>query len=382
MRWCRLRTPLNSRPARALCIGLNGGDMTRPLRVLTIDGGGMRGVYTAAFLAGLAELFARERSADALDIGKGFDLIVGTSTGAIVGCGAAVGVPMTQVVNLYRSHGRAIFPQRLSDDPARVLPQIVTRPRHLREGATALQQALEKKLGPTTFDDLYRTREIALAIPAVELSQQRSWVFKTAHLGGVRDLKTTLVDACMATSAAPIFRSLHAIDADDGMDGFRVFADGGLWANNPVLVGLLEALLMSADRPVEVFAAGTIPQPKGERLRKDQLDRGLLGWKFGGAAAQLSIAAQEYAYDEMARMFSGVFSNLGRSVQIVRLPRGQLQPSLLPYLDIDNATPEAIDALIDQARADVNLAKSACDDHRNAPGQLIRSAFEAMPPLQ
>jgi predicted acylesterase/phospholipase RssA len=338
----------------------------------------MRGVYTAAFLAGLSDLFARERGGGILDIGKAFDLIVGTSTGAIVGCAAAIGRPMAEVVQLYRQHGPKIFPQRLKAGFG-ILGQIPSRSRHLKKGAVALEGALKSVLKDATFRDVSEKRGIALSIPAVEMSQQRAWVFKTDHWGGHRDDHTTLVNACLATSAAPIFRSLAALPVDDGLEGYRVFADGGLWANNPVLVGLLDAIKMDADRPVEVFAAGTCPKPEGERIAKNDLDRGLIAWKFGGAAAQLSIAAQEFAFDNMARLFAGEFTRMGRRVDIVRFPRGVLQPSLLPYLDIDNTSVEAMEALIDQARADVNIAKSACDDDNDNSGRLIRDVFASMP---
>ena len=47
-------------------------DEPRRLRVLSIDGGGMRGLYTAAYLSSLAQRYATTREVDALDIGKGF----------------------------------------------------------------------------------------------------------------------------------------------------------------------------------------------------------------------------------------------------------------------------------------------------------------------
>ena len=74
------------------------------------------------------------------------------------------------------------------------------------------------------------------------MSQHRSWVFKTPHLATTtnhRDDRTRLVDVCMATTAAPVYRSIAIVDhADGGVEGCRAFVDGGLWANNPVLVGL------------------------------------------------------------------------------------------------------------------------------------------------
>ena len=124
----------------------------RKLRVLTVDGGGMRGVYTAAFFNGLLELFARERQVDpaSLDLGKAFDLIVGTSTGAIIACGAAKGVSMQRVVQLYREHGKYIFPIRLYPD-LRILPQLVTRPEAIKRGANALEAALREVFQETTI---------------------------------------------------------------------------------------------------------------------------------------------------------------------------------------------------------------------------------------
>jgi uncharacterized protein len=64
-----------------------------PFRVLSLDGGGMRGTYTATYLDKIADTFARRRNVGALDIGAGFDLIVGTSTGGIIAAALATGVP-------------------------------------------------------------------------------------------------------------------------------------------------------------------------------------------------------------------------------------------------------------------------------------------------
>src|SRR5438876_3623910 len=111
----------------------------------------------------------------------------------------------------------------------------------------------------------------------------------------------------MASTAAPIYRSLAAIDHPDrpGGEGYNVFVDGGLWANNPVLVGLIEALEMTEPRrTIEVFCLGTCGRPAGEQIRKDTVHCGLLAWQFGGAAAALSVDAQEFAFDNMARMLA------------------------------------------------------------------------------
>ena len=66
----------------------------KPFRVLALDGGGMRGLYSATLLQVLAKRFNREFHDKEPDVGKAFDLICGTSTGAILACALAAGIPL------------------------------------------------------------------------------------------------------------------------------------------------------------------------------------------------------------------------------------------------------------------------------------------------
>ncbi|MBU6410221.1 MAG: patatin-like phospholipase family protein, partial [Verrucomicrobia bacterium] len=90
-------------------------EQVKPCRVLTLDGGGMRGLYTATVLDVLAKHFAARRGVGALDIGKGFDLIVGTSTGGILATALAYGHPLKRVMDLYRIEGPKIFTDPMPD---------------------------------------------------------------------------------------------------------------------------------------------------------------------------------------------------------------------------------------------------------------------------
>ena len=332
-----------------------------PFRVLSLDGGGMRGTYTATYLDRVASAFARRRGVGILDIGAAFDLIVGTSTGGIIACALAAGIPLSELVKLYVEHGKGIFPLAVPTRLSRVFGDHWRRPGALASGAAALRRALDDKLGAITLADIFKDRGIALAIPAVEMGQHRAWVFKTPHLPGTnhRDDNYTLVDVCLATSAAPIYRSLAALDhADHDDGGFNVFVDGGLWANNPVLVGLIDALDMTQrGQEIHIFCLGTCPMPAGEQIERSALNRGLLKWKFGGEAASLSIDAQQFAFDHMAKKLA---RHVDRKCTVIRFPSDKVPATLIPYLGLDETRPQAIDALINQARTDADMTNSKC----------------------
>ena len=356
--------------------------LERPYRVLSLDGGGMRGIYTGAFLARLTDQFARLKGEPALDLGLGFDLITGTSTGAIVGCALAVGRPMADVVSLYREHGPKIFPHRLTGKRSAVY-RATQGNRFVRAGDKALREALQAVLGNTTMLDVFADRNISLSIPAVLMSEHRAWVFKKTPKSGVRDDRYPLVDVCMATSAAPIYRSLAAIDDPNTPGGpQQVFADGGLWANNPIMVGLVDALTIAVpDRPIEIFSLGTCPRPEGDHLDAESAHRSMLDWRFGADVAPLSISAQEFAFDNMARLLANAISGCGRPIRRVRFPNKPVPASMMPYLALDDTRSEAMDRLVAQANTDADLTKSACDDLNNEDGRMIKRLMHDLPAM-
>lgn len=348
-------------------------------RALSVDGGGMRGIYTAAYLAELESSYATRRKLSGLDIGQSFQLIVGTSTGAIIGCGLATGLAPVDLMNLYRLHGRGIFPKKLSARALDILPQIISRPSVLERGEQVLQRQLEGLFKGMTLQQVWEKRHIALAIPAVNMSTYRSLVFKTPHDVNTdhRDDKRTLVEVCLASTAAPLFRSLAVLE--HGQTGtYDVFADGGLWANNPVLVTLVEALRLArdGDEEIEIFSVGSCGKPEGEVIPRDARHRSLLEWKFGGGAASVSIAAQEYAFDAIAHSLR---AHLKKKIRMIRFPAEKIPGAILQYLDLDETRPVGLNALIRQARQDAHLSNSE-DYRRTEDGLAIAELFNSMPP--
>lgn len=356
-----------------------------PFKVLSISGGGMRGIYAASYLESLERTFASRRDVQALDIGKGFDLIVGTSTGAIIGCGLATGIPPSKMVKLYKNNGAKIFPKKLPKKlGVDLLNQLRTRPKLLRQGEQALRESLTEVFGDTTIKQVWDDRQIALAVTAVKMSNYEPCVFKTPHnLDSTgRDNECTLVDICLASSAAPLFRSLAAID-NNNHGTCNVFTDGGLWANNPVIVAITESLrilkdLGKEDETVEIYCLGSCGKPEGNIINRENLARGLIDWRFGGEAAQVSIAAQEYAYDFIAQE---LIKHFRRKVTIVNFPAGKVHGDLLEYLDLDETREIGLNALINKAKDDAEKTNSFIRNDATY-GPMIASLFESMPILQ
>ena len=77
------------------------------MKILSIDGGGIKGLFGAAFLAGLEDRFERQ-------VSDCFDLIAGTSTGGILALALAARIPAKRIVTFYREWGPLIFPPRFS----------------------------------------------------------------------------------------------------------------------------------------------------------------------------------------------------------------------------------------------------------------------------
>ena len=341
----------------------------------------MRGLYAARYLAALSDHFAGDRHRR-LDIGRGFDLIVGASTGAIIGCALAKGLGAVSVAELYREHGSHIFPRKLPSKPSwDLLWQMCRRPKYLKAGAMAMKSALNLTFAETTLGDIWHNRRIAVAIPAVEMSRFRSWVFKTPHLSARhrRDLDYKLADICLAATAAPLYRSMARLP-DPTTIVYHVFVDGGLWANSPVLVSLIEALGMAKNgQEIQIFCLGTCPRPGGDPVNAASLDRGLLEWRFGGEVVNIGLDAQAYAFRHMARFLC---NHVNRKCRIICFPQGPAPARVMEFLDLDETRIDGLNALEAQAADDVHATLSRIGNQHDADGKLLGSLFAEIPSVE
>lgn len=201
----------------------------RHFRILAIDGGGIRGIFPAAVLSRLEQ----NRLAGASVAGY-FDLVAGASTGGIVGLGLAAGRSATDLLQLYCDRGSEIFPPLGPGLVGRARRRFRAWRRCVRYSyeRDALERILREVLGELKLG----AAQSRLSIPSFDGEHGEVYIFKTPHHPDFRkDLHETMVKVALATSAAPTyFRPLE--------DAGYIFVDGGVWANNPVMVALVEAL--------------------------------------------------------------------------------------------------------------------------------------------
>jgi len=345
----------------------------------------MRGLYTATLLQRLAARFvAQGNKVGELDIGKGFDLIVGTSTGGILATALAFGLSINEIIEMYRKVGPKIFTR---PQPQKLIPFLwwsmgsLSKPAN---SAAALEEKLNGLFGDETLAGLYQRRKIGLCLTAVKLLDEKFRVFKTPHLPK-RDLDNLyrLVDVCLATSAAPIFLPLAGIPSPQDPLVIETYADGGLAANNPVLIGLIEAMLVAAkDRPIHILSVGTCSAPEGNVLRAKDLRRGLLQWKAGAKALTLAMNAQASSANFAAHFLAKCLSENGREIKIVRFPEARRSEAHLKFLQMDLASEEALLAFSSFGADDAIEAHRLCQEKEtNEEGRIISNVFNSMPKL-
>ncbi len=156
-------------------------------------------------------------------------MIAGTSTGGIIALGLAHGHTAAQVRDVYLERGGLIFP------PTSQLGRLV---RLVRQGHRTiyargpLENELLRMFGETPLGEA-RTR---LCIPSFEGRHGEPWIFKTPHhLDYKRDRHERMVRVALSTAAAPTF--FEALPNN----GY-LMVDGGIWANNPIMNALVDAL--------------------------------------------------------------------------------------------------------------------------------------------
>jgi len=193
-------------------------------RILTIDGGGVRGIIPATLLARLEATTGRLTR-------ESFDFVAGTSTGAVLAAGIAAGIPADRLVSLYAERSGEVF---------RRIPVLSTLRRIVRGEVydTAVLNALIRdELGSEARDWRLNDSPVDLLITAKRLRDGMPWYFvRDNPVNSCRAGSIRLSDAATASAAAPTYFAPWEIA------GIGELIDGGIGvAGNPVYQACVEA---------------------------------------------------------------------------------------------------------------------------------------------
>jgi patatin-like phospholipase/acyl hydrolase len=254
--------------------------MPKTVKVLSIDGGGIRGIIPALILAQIEQITQKP-------ISSLFDLVAGTSTGGILGLSLVKpgndGKPAysaQNMIDLYEKEGPKIFSRNM-------LHQITSLGNIADEKypSSGIEDVLERYFGDTRLKDALTD----VVVTSYEIERRISWFFKStkAKLNPeVADF--SMKEVARSTSAAPTYFEANKVSVKTEAEYYS-FIDGGVYANNPAMCAYVEAKnkFPDADK-ILIVSLGTgmrtqrIPYDKAKDWGLAQWVQPLLGVVFDG----------------------------------------------------------------------------------------------------
>ena len=307
--------------------------MGKIFRILSIDGGGVRGVIPATYLIEMEKRTGKF-------IHELFDLIAGTSTGGILAMGLATpsdepGVPRYRAedgMRLYREEGPRIFRKTarrsLSTLNGLLAPKYPVGPME-----TTLRSYFDQARLKDTLTDI--------VITSYDIEKRSPWFFRSLNARQLPGYDFSLMQVARATTAAPSNFSPLRIRTLNNKQDERIYTlvDGGVFANNPAMVAYVDALSLYHDYDrIMMVSLGTgrserkIPYSQAQRW-------GLFGWALP-AIDILKSGANESVDYQMRQVLNQTDSAMDASRYFrfqVRLRDDED--------DMDNANPRNLDNL-------------------------------------
>jgi patatin-like phospholipase/acyl hydrolase len=345
-------------------------------RVLAIDGGGIRGLVPARVLEDIERRMGKP-------IHECFDLIVGTSTGAILAAGFACPHPdhpgkarftASEIVQNYRDLGKVVFPPGIWQS----VRQTVRR----KYSSDPLRQTFERMYGKATVQDGLT----GLLLLAGDTERRRHLFMR--HKGpGIpndpEDLNFRLSDAVLGAGAAPTFfepAKVFSIPRTPGEEPRRYsLLDAAIYANNPALHGFMQAWQNKDEKSeVLVVSIGT-GYSKKPYLNEDLARYMLIDWVNPSKGVPLIAMAEDSqsssSIEMMQKALGNRFIRIEEDINSEKLPAAKR-----PSLSIDDASPAnmgRIEAFADFVLAEQNAKIEALcdmlkDDMRTYPRQSAR----------
>ena len=327
----------------------------QPFRILSLSGGGVRGIFQAIYLAKLAE-------AAGSPLQNHFDLIAGTSTGAVIGLAVALNIDPARIVDFYKRDASEVFAPRFAAE--------------VRTGPRYNQKPFRKALAEIFSNKRLADCRPPVLITAASLDRFRYRLFST--LGGPTESDGELLanEVALASAAAPTFFPPVNPTGQE-----RSYVDGGLWANSPALVAVLAAH-QQKQIPfplMRVLSIGNGDFPQG--IPPDEFATlRPLSFRTSRALFEIMFAAQESFADEYAMRLLPAGSFVRASTALKdHLPLDATQKALaeLPTLaeaEFDRTKQTAIELITIPKAAPPVAASPLTRRRQHVSAELIEAA--------
>ena len=294
-------------------------DIKPPKYILTLDGGGIRGVYTAQLITLINECLG-------YPIQSKFDLIVGTSIGGLL-AGMMCHQPheMNPFGDIFNLHNiETIFNKSIWD---RILGFLQFCPIYDGQGK---REIIKNSVGDIKLGEL----KTHIIITSWNLTENKPWLFSTIDQ---TQKDTYLYEACDATSAAPIYFPPVLIN-------HNFFIDGGVGANNPILIGYSEAAKLWPDHPLHILSIGTGIEPQDAAWKTSGVQTwGAVQWVANGLLELFMDAPNDLMMNQMEFLFKNL-GGVNSNNQLLRLN------AMVPSISLDDTNQEHLKILKQKAQ--------------------------------
>ncbi|GMP81074.1 hypothetical protein CsSME_00035914 [Camellia sinensis var. sinensis] len=303
------------------------------ITVLSIDGGGVRGLIPGTIL-GFLESELQKLDGEDARIADYFDVIAGTSTGGLVT--AMLTAPNEKnrplfaakdIKNFYLDNCPKIFPQ-VSSSP---FPRVIKALFGPKYDGKYLHSLVKEQLGNIKLHQALTN----IAIPTFDIKRLQPTIFSTYEMMNNPSLDALLSDICIATSAAPTYLPAHYFETKNPNGKVREFnlIDGGVAANNPALIAISEVTKQIMWRSSDYFAIkkmdygrllvislGTGSPKANEKYNADKSAKwGLLGWLTSGSSTPLVDVFSQASSDMVDYHLNVVFQALHSEKNYLRI---------------------------------------------------------------
>ncbi|KAG2666427.1 hypothetical protein I3843_15G058000 [Carya illinoinensis] len=331
------------------------------ITILSIDGGGIRGIIPATILAFL-ESQLQELDGEEARLVDYFDVIAGTSTGGLVTAMLAApnenNRPLFDAKDIkpfYLQHGPSIFPQESG-----IYGGIKTIFRSLigpKYDGKYLHRILREKLGETRLDSTLTN----VVIPTFDIKYLQPTIFSSYEAKKNCCANARLSDICIGTSAAPTYLPAHYFKHknDVGNDSEFNLIDGGVVANNPALVAINQATKQIYDAnpdffPIKstdhygrflVISIGTGSGKIEKRYNAKMAAKwGILNWLLHGGSVPLVEVFTQSSADMVDLNLAVVFQALHSEENYLRIQDDTLSGT---EASVDASTKENLNKLVE-----------------------------------